>query len=221
MTQSNPRSNIVIADDHTFVRQGLRELLENQDDMHVIGEAKNGKEAVELCKVNSIDVVLMDISMNGLNGIDATKIIKKDRPKTKIIMLSMHAEKNIVKDALKAGANGYLLKNSAFEEIHRAIRVVARGETYISPQIATLMVSEFLGSKSSKQENSHDLTDRERLVLQHIAEGKRTKEIAEDICIGVRTVEKVRSIIMEKLGLYTVAELTKYAISNGITTIDY
>nr|MBF0220765.1 response regulator transcription factor [Desulfobulbaceae bacterium] len=221
MKTQKTKSNIVIADDHTFVRQGLRELLENQADMHVIGEAKNGKEAVELCKQNQVDVVLMDISMNGLNGIDATKLIKADKSETKIVMLSMHAEKNIVKDALKAGANGYLLKNSAFEEIHRAIRVVVAGETYISPQIATLMVSEFLGSKSSKQETIHELTDRERQVLQYIAEGKRTKEISEEIRIGVRTIEKIRSTIMEKLGLYTIAELTKFAISNGITTIDY
>jgi DNA-binding NarL/FixJ family response regulator len=212
--------SVVIADDHTFVRQGLRELLENQADMNFVGEAKDGKEALELCKNNPVDIVLMDISMPGLNGIDATKQIKKIRPATKIIILSMHTEKNIVGDALKAGVDGYLLKTSAFEEIHQAIRGVISGDTYISPQIATFMVTEFRGSLSSAKDTPPELSDKERVILQHIAEGKRSKEIAEEMRIGVRTVEKYRSNLMEKLDLFTIAELTKFAISNGLTTID-
>ena len=213
--------NLIIADDHIFVREGLRELIENQADLHVIGEADDGEAAVRLCREQPVDIVIMDISMPGLNGIDATKKIKGDNPKIKVIILSMHAEKNIVKDALKAGANGYLLKNCAFDEIHGAIRVVVSGGTYISPHIATIVISEFINPASVDPDNAEILSDRERQVLQLLAEGKRSKEIAVEIHIGVRSVEKIRGVIMDKLKLYSTAELTKYAIGHGITTIDY
>lgn len=213
--------NLIIADDHIFVREGLRELIENQADLKVIGEADDGEAAVTLCREHPVDIVIMDISMPGLNGIDATRKIKSNTPEIKVIILSMHAEKNIVKDALKAGANGYLLKNSAFDEIHGAIRVVVSGQIYISPQIATIVVSEFLNPACAGHDKAEILSDRERQVLQLLAEGKRSKEIAMEINIGVRSVEKIRGIIMDKLQLYSTAELTKYAIGHGITTIDY
>lgn len=213
--------NLIIADDHIFVREGLRELIENQLDLQVIGEADDGEAAVKLCHEQAVDLVIMDISMPGLSGIDATRKIKESHPGIKVIILSMHAEKNIVKDALKAGANGYLLKNSAFDEIHGAIRIVVSGQIYISPQIATIVVSEFLNPTSGDQGEGTGLSARERQVLQLLAEGKRSKEIAQEINIGVRSVEKIRGIIMDKLKLYSTAELTKYAIGHGITTIDY
>ena len=213
--------NLIIVDDHIFVREGLRELIENQADLKVIGEADDGEVAVTLCREQSVDLVIMDISMPGLNGIDATRKIKMNNPETKVLILSMHAEKNIVKDALKAGANGYLLKNSAFDEIHGAIRVVVSGKTYISPHIATMLVSEFLNPSLIDPDELKILSARERQVLQFLAEGKRSKEIALEINIGVRSVEKIRGTIMDKLKLYSTAELTKYAIGHGITTIDY
>lgn len=211
---------LLIADDHAFVREGLRELIENQSGLEVVGEAEDGKAAVDFCRDHPVDLVIMDISMPVLNGIDATRKLNELLPEIKVIILSMHSEKNIIKDALKAGVNGYLLKSSAFREIHEAIRVVGSGQTYISPQIATMVVSEFLDSKPEHPAAPGKLTARERRVLQFIAEGKRSKDIAFELNIGVRTIEKIRSRIMEKLNLYTVAELTKYAICQGITTMD-
>jgi len=214
--------NIVIADDHTIMREGLHELLENLPGVQVVGGAADGLEAVAFCKELSVDLVIMDISMPKCNGIDAAKKIKELCADVKVIMLSIHSEKSIIKEALKSGADGYLLKDCAFKEINDAVTTVFSGRVYISPTITTMLVTDFIAPQPApaKEAGGIPLSARERLVLQGIAEGKRSKELAKELKTGVRTIERTRSTIMDKLDLYSVAELTKYAIKHGLTTLD-
>ncbi len=213
--------NILIADDHTIMREGLSELLRNISGVTIVGEANNGGKVIELCKQLSVDLVIMDISMPKCNGIDATKIIKEQCSHIKVIILSVHSEKNIIKEALAAGADGYICKSGAFKEMNDAIAAVTNGQVYISPKITTMLVNDFISPQAVlKSTEEVVLAARERIVLQWIAEGKRSREIAQELNTGIRTVERTRSVIMEKLGLHTVADLTKYAIRNGLTTLD-
>ncbi|MFA7383689.1 MAG: response regulator transcription factor [Desulfurivibrionaceae bacterium] len=208
---------VIIIDDHKMVREGLRSLLVGEKDMEVIAEAGDGWEGVRLAEKLAPDVVIMDIAMPELNGIEATRQIMEKTTGIRVMVLSMHSDKRFVERTLKAGASGYLLKDCAFEELVRAIRTVMAGQIYLSPGIASLVVREYI-------ENGLDsppvLSAREREVLQLITEGKSTREIGLLLHISIKTVETHRQQIMKKLRLRTVAELTKYAIREGLTTLD-
>ena len=210
---------LLIADDHQVMRQGLRALLDSQSDMDVVAEASDGRDVVEKAAHHAPDIVLMDIGMPGLNGIDATRQIVKLSQSTRVIALSMHADRQFVQGMLQAGAAGYLLKDSAFEELAEAVRRVAAGQVYLSPAIAGVVV-ESLKSDSQDVEFDDSLTPREREVLQLMSEGHSTKEIALRLHISVKTVETHRRQVMHKLSIYSVAELTKYAIRNGLTKLE-
>jgi len=215
------KHRILIADDHRIVRQGLRSLVEQENDLKVVGMAANGRQALQMSRRLIPDVIIMDISMPDLNGIDATSQIVKEVPGVKVIALSMHSEKQLIDGMLRAGAAGYLLKESAFEELIKAIRIVCAGKKYLSPDVTDIVLRDYLNPSI---DNDHpltpDLTLREREVLQLIVEGCATKEVANRLNISIKTVESHRSRIMYKLGLHTVAELTKYAVRHGITSLE-
>ncbi len=212
---------IIIVDDHSITREGLRALLEKQPDIEVVAEAENGRTGVKLAKRHQPDMVVMDINMPDLNGIDATRQIIEEVPTVKVIALSMYADRSYIKGMLKAGASGYLMKNCAFEELTLAIRAVHADETYLSSKISDIVRKEFIKLlKSGDTSAAGILTDREREVLQLIAEGMKTKEIADHIHISVKTVEARRKQIMEKLKIDSVAGLTKYAIKEGLTSLE-
>ena len=212
---------IILADDHRIMREGLRALLEKEAGIEVIAEADNGRTTVELSRELNPDVVVIDIGMPDLNGIDATRQIVSDAPAVKVIALSMHSDKKFVREMLSAGASGYLLKDSAFEELGTALTTVINNQTYLSPKIADTVVKDYLGKVELKESKaSPSLTKREREVLQLIAEGKTTKEIASHLYVSIKTIETHRKQIMDKVGLNSVAELTKYAIREGLTSLE-
>jgi DNA-binding NarL/FixJ family response regulator len=213
---------IVIADDHTLMREGLSSLLNQQPNIQVIGQATNGREAVQLAERENPDVVVMDVSMPDLNGIDATRQIISRSPKTKVIALSMHSDRQFVAEMFRAGARGYLLKDSAFEELASAITRVAKDETYIAPRISGFNMEDYTRTADKAELLlSPRLSEREREVLQMMAEGKGTKEIAADLHLSAKTIETHRQHLMEKLDMYSVAELTKFAIREGLTTLEH
>ena len=212
---------ILLADDHQIMLEGLRTLIRSQPGMTVVGEAEDGQTAVELALELLPDIAIMDITMPGLNGIDAASRITSESGNTKIIVLSMHADKMYVIKAFKAGVRGYLLKKSAFNELICAIQTVSDNGVYISSSIANIVIENFIRSLSnSRSLVSSILTDRESEVLKHIAEGKSTKEIALSLYVSVKTVETHRKKIMDKLEMHSIAALTKYAIREGLTSID-
>ena len=214
-------TRVILADDHAIVREGLRSILENELRMNVVAQAENGWDAVELALKLRPDVMIMDISMPDLNGIEATRRIVAEASTVRIIALSMHADKRYVAEMLKAGASGYLLKHSALDELERAIRTVLSGKTYVSPSIAGVMVKDYVDHlKAASQGMLVQLTVKEREVLQLLAEGKSTKEIAGKLNVSVPTIETHRQHIMEKLDIHTVAELTKFAIREGLTSLE-
>jgi two-component system response regulator NreC len=210
---------VVLADDHKMMRDGLRAVLEKAG-IQVVGEAGNGNEAISEAKRSRPDVVVLDIAMPELNGIDATRRITAEMPGIKIIGLSMNADRRYVIAMLEAGAAGYLLKNAASQELLTALEALSRGETYLSPAIAASVVERAVRRESARPEPERPLSAREREVLRLIAEGKSSKEIATILGIAVATVDTYRRQIMEKLGLRTIAELTKYAIREGLTSAD-
>jgi DNA-binding NarL/FixJ family response regulator len=212
-------TRIVLADDHQLMRQGLRGLLDREPDMEVVGEADGGRSALALVAELAPNVVIMDVAMPDLNGVEATRKIVAGFPGVRVIALSMHADKRFVAGMLKAGASGYLLKDCAFAELAGAVRTVAAGQVYLSPGIAGLVAEEFAGRFAPDRPGS-PLTGREREVLQLIAEGQATKQIAVRLGLSVKTVETHRRQMMDKLGLHSVAELTKYAIREGLTALD-
>jgi DNA-binding NarL/FixJ family response regulator len=214
-------TKILLADDHAIVRHGLSESIEQQDDMKVVGQANDGRMTVELAGELKPDIVVMDISMPYLNGFEAAREILRDNPNIKIIALSMHSSKRFVSEMLKAGASAYLLKDCEFDELIKAIRVVAQGKTYLSPTISDVVIDNFV--KSDEEETSSvfsTLTQRERQVLQMIAEGNTTKQIANSLFISPKTVEAHRLNVMNKLEIDNVAQLTKYAIQEGLTSVE-
>jgi len=214
-------TKILLADDHKIVRDGLRSLIEKQPGMAVVAEAENGRAAVKLARRLKPDVIIMDLNMPDLNGIDAARQILAELPDTKIIVLSMHADKQFVLGALKAGASGYLLKDCAFEELARALQTVLKHQTYLSPEIAGTVVKDYLEQMCTIESAIEAaLTPREREVLQLIAEGRSTKETADRLNVSIKTVESHRRNIMEKLNIHSTAELTKYAIRTGLTSLD-
>lgn len=211
---------IIVADDHKLVRDGICSLLEKQEDMEVIAETEDGRTTVQEVQKQSPDVVVMDISMNDLNGIDATRQIIAKSPRVKILALSMHSDKRFVLGMISAGASGYLLKDCGFMELADAIRIVVSNQTYLSPRIAGTVTEDYVNRMAATDTSVHStLTPREREVLQLIAEGKSTKKTASQLQVSIKTIESHRQRIMGKLEIYSVAELTKYAISEGLTFI--
>ena len=212
---------VLLADDHNIVREGLMSLLEKEPDIDIVAMADNGRTAVQLAGEMKPNVAVLDIAMPEMNGIEATRRISQDVPEIKVLALSMHSARRFVTEALSAGAKGYLLKDCAAEELVRAIRTVAANETYLSPKVAGLIVKDYLKhSPDSAPSAESFLTNREREILQLIAEGESTKEIAFNIGVSIKTVETHRQQIMKKLNLHSVAELTRYAIREGITPLD-
>ncbi|MEW6586546.1 MAG: response regulator transcription factor [Nitrospirota bacterium] len=211
---------ILLADDHKIIREGLKALIDRQSDMNVIGEAEDGRTTVRLAGELCPDIVIMDISMPDMNGIEATRQIVGHGPGVRIVALSVHSDKRFVAEMLNAGAAGYLLKDCAFEELVNAIHSVASNRSYLSPSITDLMLRDYRHILSKETLSVFSLlTAREREVLQLIAEGKSTKEIAHDLNVSVKTVETYRQQIMEKLDLHSIADLTKYAVKEGLTTL--
>ncbi|MFA5042874.1 MAG: response regulator transcription factor [Kiritimatiellia bacterium] len=213
---------LLIADDHKIMRDGLKALVEKEADIAVVGEAESGRTTVSMAQKLAPHVVVMDIAMPDLNGIEATRKIVKTNPNVKIVALSAHADQHFVREMMAAGASAYILKDTAYEELVRAIREVMKGKKYLSSDIARGVLDTYV--KLSRPASANPafvvLTDREREVLQMIAEGKSTKEIAGDAAVSVKTIETHRHNIMEKLGLHSIAELTKYAIREGVTSVD-
>ena len=211
---------VLLADDHKIVRDGLKALVDRCDDMEVVAEAECGRKAVSLARKHNPDIVIMDISMPNLNGIDATRQILEEVKGVKVIALSMHSDRQYVNGMLRAGVSGYLLKDCAADELIQCIRFVLAGRICLSPGITGLLVNEYIQpAKDQVLADRTELSAREREVLQLIAEGRSTKDIAVSLYISVKTVETHRKNIMEKANLHTVAELTKYAIRNGLTSV--
>jgi len=209
---------VLLADDHGIVRKGLRFLLERQPGVDVIGEASDGREAVKLVQELAPNVVIMDVAMPALNGIDATMQIMKTHPKTGVIILSMHSDEAYLVRALSAGAKGYLLKESAEVDLLRAVQVVAQGRPFFSPQIAQTLLEDYMRTLQQRglEDTYEILTDREREVLQLLAEGKSNKEVASILNLSVYTVETHRTNLMQKLNLHNTAEIVLYAVRKKI-----
>ena len=213
---------IVLVDDHEMLREGLRAMLQQHADLEVVGEAGNGREAVELVAQTQPDVVVMDIAMPDLNGIDATRQVVRGCAGVKVVALSMHADKRFVSGMFQAGASAYLLKKGAAQELIEAIRQVAANQIYLSPKVAGAVIEDyvqFLGTTSGAIGNA-TLTAREREVLQLIVEGKTTPEIAVELNVSEKTIGTHRQHIMEKLDIHNDAELTKFAIRGGLTFLE-
>lgn len=216
---------VVLADDHKIVRDGLKSMLTKQLDVEVVGEAENGREAIQMARELSPDVVVMDIGMAELNGIDATKRLTEDLPDVRVVALSMHSDRRYVSEMLAAGAKGYLLKDSAFSELTAAIRAAADGRTYLSQGVADVVLEDYVRRVSGIDEgpapvNGRGLSNREREVLQLIAEGRSTKEIAAVLHLSAKTVETHRRQLMEKLGIFNIAGLIKFAVREGLASLE-
>jgi DNA-binding NarL/FixJ family response regulator len=225
MTHSNEiivmkRIRVLVADDHTLVRAGIRALLQALPDVEVVAEASDGREALHLIRTRQPNVALMDIAMAGLNGLEAAVRVVKQHPGVRVIILSMHANEEYVMQALRAGATGYLLKDAATTELELALHAVTRGETYLSPAISKKVIDNYLNRIESRPKVSSYLTPRQREVLQLIAEGKSAKEIAFVLNVSVKTVETHRAQLMERLDIYDVAGLVRYAMRTGVIQAD-
>ena len=214
-------TGILLVDDHAIIRQGLRSLLEKQPDLEVVAEAEDGRTATELVRELLPDIVIMDVTMPSLNGIEATRQICGDFPEVKVIALSIHSNRRFIGDMLQAGAAGYILKDSLFEELVRAIKAVTAGDRYLSPRITGVVVDDYIKHLATAADSPlATLTSREREVLQLVAEGRSTKQVALELHVSTKTIEANRRQIMEKLDLHSVAELTKYAIREGLTSLE-
>ncbi len=211
---------ILIADDHALVRAGIRALLERQPNMEVIGEASNGREAIAFVRQLQPDVVLMDISMPGLNGLDAVRELAKEFPNTHSIFLSMHADEEYVWRALQAGAAGYLVKGGSLVELNLAVTSVAGGGTYLSPEVSKYVISGYIRRTAGERGTTAHLTPRQSEILQLVAEGKATKQIALLLKISVKTVEAHRMQLMKRLDARDVASLVRHALRLGVVTLD-
>jgi DNA-binding NarL/FixJ family response regulator len=212
---------ILLAEDHHIIRQGLRALLATQADFEIVAEADNGRTAVKLARKHSPDVIIMDVSMPELNGMDATRQILREVNDAKVIALSMYSDKRFITGMLEAGVSGYLLKNCVAAELISAIRSVVKGQKYLSPQILGEVVEGYLANLSrEKTQSDAPLSSREREIVQLVAEGNDSRQIAECLHISPKTVESHRRRIMEKLELHSVAALTKFAIRQGLTSVN-
>jgi DNA-binding NarL/FixJ family response regulator len=211
---------ILIADDHEVVRRGIRALLEGHPGWEVCGEAHDGREAVELAKELKPDVILLDIGMPNLNGLDAARQIMADRPSTRIIVLTLHDAEEMVRDMLAAGVRGFLFKSDAAVDFVRAVQAIQRNQTFFTSKVAQMVLSGYLNPDQNQERASRDcLTPREREVVQLVAEGKTSKEVAVTLDVSVKTAETHRTNIMRKLDLHSIAGLTLYAVRNGIVQV--
>jgi len=212
---------ILLADDHKIVRTSLGKLLEREINFEIIGEADNGRETVKLATELIPDIVIMDIGMPELNGVEATKQIIQVSDKIKIIALSMHSDRMFITGMFKAGASGYLLKDCAFNELVDAIKSVMNNKIYLSKEVTAIVIDELKQALSKDElKETINLSDREKEVLQLLAEGKSTKEIADALILSIKTIESHRKNIMTKLNIYTIPELTKYAVRMGLTSLN-
>jgi two-component system, NarL family, response regulator NreC len=213
---------VLLVEDHTLVRSGVRSLLEASNEVQVIGEAANGREAVDLSRQLSPELVLMDVAMPELNGIEAARQIRAAQPDVRVVMLSMHEDQQYVFESLKAGANGYVLKASAFQELLLAISTAMSGKNYISPALSGTLMDDYVRRAQGDQKDSElaKLSGREREVLQLIAEGKSSAEVADLLHISVRTVDTHRHNLMSKLEIHSIAGLTKFAIRHGLCILN-
>ncbi len=210
---------VILADDHAIIRDGLRSLL-TQQKAEVVAEASNGRMAVEMTRQHRPDLVILDVSMPDLNGIEAARQIRADVPSVRIVALSMHSDRRFVAEMLRAGANGYLLKDCAFDELSKAIETILTGQIYLSSRITGVLVEDYMTRLTSDTPHmASDISAREREVLQLLAEGKTTKQVALKLHLSPKTVETHRHNIMRKLKIDNIAELTKYAIREGLTDI--
>lgn len=213
----NKNFRLLLADDHALVRAGLRELIQKIPFVEVIGEASNGRQTLELIQAHTPDLVLLDIGMKELNGLEVAERITRDHPGVKTLILSMHANEEYVLRALRAGASGYMLKDSAITELKLAIEAVLSGKTYLSPTISRSVIDSYLHrTGSGKKAALEQLTPRQREVLQLIAEGNSTKEIAASLNLSAKTVETHRAQLMERLDIYDVASLVRFAMREGL-----
>jgi len=212
---------VILADDHGLVRAGIQSLVEAIDGIRIVGQASNGREALALAREHKPDLMIMDISMKELNGIEATLQIKAELPQTKILMLSMHTTEDFVHRAIKAGASGYLVKDSAPMELRMAIEAIMRGEVYLCPRVSKHLIAGFLQAGGGPRASAlEQLTSRQREILQMVAEGKTTKEIAFVLDVSVKTVESHRAALMERLDIRDVAGLVLFAVREGLVSVD-
>jgi len=212
-----PKIRVLLADDHTLFRNGIRALLEDEQDFVIVGDAEDGREAVRLAGQLKPHVVLMDIAMPLLNGLEATRQIKREHPEINVLVLTMYDHEEYFREMLQVGASGYIIKRAAATELVAAIRAVFNGESVLSPAITRLLLEDYLSNDAHKQENDpNSLTSREREVLQLIAEGKTSREIAEILHLSVKTVQSHRTNLMQKLDLHDRGDLIKYAIQKKI-----
>ncbi|MCP4692064.1 MAG: response regulator transcription factor [Desulfobacterales bacterium] len=218
----NNAVRILLVDDHTIVRQGLARMLEDQPDLKVVGEATNGQTAIERAEALKPDIVIMDIAMPRMNGIEAAKRIRKQLPKTKILILSMYSHEHYIHELLETGVSGYLLKDSSGRDIVKAIRAAMNDETFLSPSISKVLVDAYRNPRkaSSKAERYKQLSNREREVFQLIAEGHSTRQIADTLCVTVSTIKTHRINIMNKLDIDTPVKLIHFAIRLGLVDPD-
>lgn len=211
---------ILLAEDHTLVRAGIRALLESLEGVEVVAEAADGREALRLAEAHHPDILLMDITMKELNGLQAAARLTKEHSATRVIILSMHADQIYVRQALQAGAAGYLLKGADVAELELALKAVTRGDTYLSPSVSKDIVGNLLNGKTPAANPLDELTPRQREILQLVAEGRTTKEIAGRLDLSSKTVETHRAQLMERLDIHDVAGLVKFAIRVGLTQAD-
>lgn len=211
----------LLADDHTVLRKGLKSLLDQQQDIEVVGEAEDGLEVVKLAKKLEPDIVILDIGMPTMNGIQATQHIVAEVPNTRVLALSMHSDHQFVVKMLQAGASGYLLKDCAFEELIAAVRTITDGKFYLSKDVTGVVINDYINKiQATTSIDQPVLTSREREILQLITEGKSTAETADLLNVSAKTVETHRKNIMDKLNIHTIAELTKYAVREGLTSLE-
>lgn len=211
---------IIISDDHQLFRVGIANLLASSPEIEIVAQAENGLEAIEKAKSLNPDVVIMDLTLPIINGVEATRIIHKELPETRILVLSMHAEKNYIKEALEAGAAGYLFKDCTYDQLIEAINSVCQGKNYLSEKITEVLIHDYLSKDGQIQINSQDLSERESEILKLVAEGKSTREISEKLFISIKTVGTHKQHIFEKLNFKSISDLIKYAIKKGIVSLE-
>lgn len=211
---------IIIADDHQLFREGLANLLADTNDIEILAQAENGRDAFNKARELNPDVIIMDIGMPVMDGVEATRQLIKELPKAKVVALSMHAEKQYIKGMFEAGASGYLFKNCAYDELIRAIRTVHNGKKYLSERITEIMISDYLGKEEDLPVTDSELTERESEILKLIAEGVSTSDISDRLFVSIKTIGTHKQHILEKLNLKTTTDLVKYAIKKGIISLD-